>query len=172
MALFAGIRDTFLIKSLNKELLGNIITQQASFYKFEISKTKTNLYGEAVGGKFYSGPILFNCLIERQPQAYTDSDKIMNIDFTWPIVFKFFKDDLEQVNVVPEIGDILLYQERYWEINNVTENTYFGGKNPEYPNNINPLNPGLENFGLSVAIICNTHYVPADKVGISLERLI
>ena len=46
------------------------------------------------------------------------------------------------------------------------------GKNPDYPNAPNPINPGLENFGTNLAIICDTHLVPADKVGISRERLL
>ena len=38
---------------------------------------------------------------------------------------------------------------------------------------INPLgNYDLQNFGYEVSIIAETNYVPADKVGISQERLI
>jgi hypothetical protein len=46
------------------------------------------------------------------------------------------------------------------------------GKDPDFPNEPNPLNPGLANFGSNISIICNTHYVPADKVGITRERLV
>ena len=51
------------------------------------------------------------------------------------------------------------------------------GKDPQYPNKddrgINPLgNYDLQNFGYEVSIIAETIYVPADKVGISQERLI
>jgi hypothetical protein len=45
------------------------------------------------------------------------------------------------------------------------------GKNPDYPNSPQLQNPGLEEFGSSISIICQTHYVPADKVGITQERL-
>jgi hypothetical protein len=45
------------------------------------------------------------------------------------------------------------------------------GKNPDYPNSPQIQNPGLDQFGYNVSIICETHYVPADKVGISQERL-
>ena len=49
---------------------------------------------------------------------------------------------------------------------------YWGGKNPAYPNNnsdgtLNPLNPGLEQFGESISILVSTYYIPADKVAIS-----
>jgi len=174
-ALFAGKRDISLIRKINRELLGNVITQQAAFYKFKIAETKTNIYGEASGEKYYMGPVLLNCLVERESQTYVDSENIMNIDFTWPINFKFFRDDMVEANVLAEVGDVILYENKYWEIDQIVENRYFGGKNPEYPNNSyngpNPLNPNLENFGSSISIICSTHYIPADKVGITLERL-
>ena len=40
------------------------------------------------------------------------------------------------------------------------------GKNPDFPYESNPLNPGLSNFGYNVSIICTTHYTPADKINI------
>ena len=50
-AMFGGLRDVSLIRKLNRELMGNIITQQASFYKYKLQETKVNLYGEAAGVK-------------------------------------------------------------------------------------------------------------------------
>ena len=63
MALFGRTRDVNLIKTINRELLGDVITQQASFYKVRLEETTFNLYGEAAGGKFYDGPVIFNCLV-------------------------------------------------------------------------------------------------------------
>ena len=57
MALFGGSRDISLFRHLNRELMGNIITQQCAFYKFSLKETKTNIYGEAASGKFYMGPV-------------------------------------------------------------------------------------------------------------------
>jgi hypothetical protein len=74
--------------------------------------------------------------------------------------------------LVPEVGDIILYEESYYEIDNTNANRFFMGKDPDYPNEPNPLNPGLANFGSNISIICSTHYVPADKVGITRERLV
>ena len=52
MALFGSARDISLFRKINRELLGDIITQQCAVYKFELSKTKVNIYGEASGEKF------------------------------------------------------------------------------------------------------------------------
>ena len=63
MAMFARQRDVSLVRHLNREVMGNVITQQAAFYQFKLEETKVNIYGEAASEKFYNGPFLFNCLI-------------------------------------------------------------------------------------------------------------
>ena len=165
MAMFGGSRDVSLIRKLNRELLGNIITQQAAFYKYKLQETKVNLYGEAAGVKYYDGPFLFNCLINRADQTYPVSE--LGVNYQVGITFSFFRDDLVDASVVPEVGDIILYQDAYYGVQSTIINQYFVGKNPDYPNNTNPLNPGLEEFGSNISIVCDTYYIPADKVAIS-----
>lgn len=150
--------------------MGNIITQQASFYKYKIKETKTNIYGEAAEEKFFMGPVIFNCLITPLDQQFPESD--LGTDFEGGATFKFLRDDLVDANYVAETGDVIFYQEAYYEVFRVQSNQYFVGKNPDYPNNVNPLNPGLERFGTSLAVVCNTYQVPGDKLGISRERII
>jgi len=74
-------------------------------------------------------------------------------------------------DIVPEVGDIIMWNNSYWEVDNVNDNQLFVGKDPAYPYDVNPLNPGLENYGSNYSIICTAHYVPADKVQITRERL-
>ena len=169
MALFGGSRDISLFRKVNRELLGNIITQQCSLYKFSLEQTTTNMYGEASGGKFLEGPYLFNALI-----TVDDATSPVNefgVDFNWGVTVAFLRDDLIEKNVHPEVGDIILYQESYFEVDNTNETQYFAGKNPDFPYESNPLNPGLENFGYNVSIVCSTHYTPADKFNIIKQRL-
>ena len=165
MALFGRSRDVSLFRHMSRELMADIITEQCGYYKYKLEETKVNLYGEAAGAKFYDGPFLFNCLIERENQAYPEDDT--GIGFGQGIEFRFLRADLVDANVVPEVGDIILYQEKYYGVDSTVANQYFVGKNPDYPNNENPLNPGLEDFGANLSIICKTYYVPADKVNIS-----
>ena len=163
--MFARQRDVSLVRHLNREVMGNVITQQCAFYQFKLEETKVNIYGEAAGSKFYNGPFLFNVLINRSNEEYGEDEE--GIQFGQPIDFYFLRDDLVDADVVPEVGDIILYQEGYYGVQSTVANQYFGGKNPDYPNNVNPLNPGLEYFGSNLSILISTYYIPADKVAIS-----
>jgi hypothetical protein len=169
MALFGRSRDINLFTTVTRELMGDIITQQCSFYKLRLSQTTFNLYGEAAGGKFYDGPIIFNCLINREDQAYSEDE--FGVDFNWAINFYFLREDLSNAQIAPEVGDLILYQSGYYQIDSIIANQYLFGKNPDFPNEPNPLNPGLGDFGSNYSVLCKAHYEPADKFGITKERL-
>ena len=169
--MFTRKRDWSLMRNLNRELMGNIITQQCAFYQFQLEETKVNIYGEAAEEKYYNGPFLFNVLIDRGDQQYPE-DEYEGVQFEQGINFFFFRDDLVDADVVPRVGDIILYEERYYGVQSTIANQYWGGKNPSYPNNDsdgtpNPLNPNLQLFGTNLSILCSTYYIPADKVAIS-----
>ena len=170
MAMFARQRDVSLVRHLNREVMGNVITQQAAFCQYKLEETKVNIYGESAAEKFYNGPFLFNCLIDRQDEEFGENEE--GIQFAQPINFYFLRDDLVDAQVEPEVGDIILYQEGYYGVDGTIANQYWSGKNPQYPNNNsdgtpNPLNPNLDLFGTNLSVICTTYYIPADKVAIS-----
>ncbi len=168
--MFTTQRDMSLMRKLNRELMGNIITQQTALYQFQLEETKVNIYGEAAEEKYYNGPFLFNVLINRTNQEYAEN--IEGIQYNQGIEFYFLRDDLVEKDIVPRVGDILLYEEGYYGVQSTVANQYWGGKNPDYPNNDtdgepNPINPGLENYGNNLSILVSTYYIPADKVAIS-----
>ena len=191
MALFGSNRDVSFIRKLNRELIGNIISQECIYYKYMLGETKVNMYGEATEGRYFMNPVALSCLVERQDQNYPESD--LGVDFSWAITFKFLRDDLlgknpdidnletnvYGANLVPEVGDIIMYNNGYYEVDGTNANQYFVGKNPDYPynddNGNNPLSApdefNLANYGWNTSIICNTHYVPSDRVNIQLSRL-
>lgn len=162
MALFGRNRDVLLINSINRELLPDIITQQVGYYKVSLGASTTNMYGEATD-KFLSDPVLLNCLITRGEQTWS-SDQ-WGPDINRSISFAFFLEDLKDQQVLPEVGDIIFWYENYYEVDGVVDNQYFVGKIPEYS-----YSEGLQNYGSSISVICNTHLVPADKLGITIER--
>lgn len=169
-ALFGSSRDVSFVRKMNRELMGNIISQQCAFYKYKLNETKINMYGEASGGKFFDGPILFNALITVGDNTSPTSD--LGVNFDWPVSFAFLRDDLVEANVHPEVGDVILYQESYWEVDNTNIVQYWVGKDPDYPMEANPLNPGLANFGYNVSVTCECHFIPTDRVNIIRTRLL
>lgn len=162
MAIFGRQRDILLFNSINRELLPDVITQQIGYYKISLGKTTTNIYGEAAT-KNISDPVLLNCLITRGEQTW--SSDAYGPDVNRTISFAFFRQDLVDVNVVPEVGDVIFWYENYYEVDAVTDNQYFMGKIPEYA-----YSEGMEKYGSSISIICTTHLIPADKVGLTKER--
>ena len=187
MALYGGARDMSLFRNINRELMHDIISQQCVLYKYDLDETQVNLYGEASTEKYYHPPVLLYCLIETPNQQYPESE--FGPNFNWNPTFKFLKDDLlastsgsceedndnpHGANLVTEVGDIIMYHQSYFQIDTVNISQYFVGKDPAYDfkddNGVNPLESDLNRFGYNVSVICETHYVPADKVQIQLER--
>jgi len=176
MALFGEARDISMFRHVNRELMHNIISQQCVLYKYDLEETQVNIYGEASKDKFYHPPVLLYCLIETPNQDFPENE--FGPDFSWNPTFRFLKDDLlpstngvedcynndnpNGANLVTEVGDIIMYQQAYFQIDVVNISQYFVGKNPSYD--------FKDDNGYNVSVICETHYVPADKVQIQLER--
>jgi len=140
MALYGTQRDVSLFRHLNRELLWDIITQQCVYYQFKTEDTKVNIYGEASGAKYYGEPVILNMLVDRGDNTSPTGD--FGVDYDRPMTFKFFRDDLVDAQLVPDVGDIIMWYEGYWEVENTNANQLFVGKDPDYPYNENPLNPG------------------------------
>jgi len=195
MALYGGARDISLFRRINRELMGNIISQEVIYYKYKIGQSQTNMYGEVVDGRYFADPIMLFALIEIGDITSPTSD--LGVDFDWPVTFRFLRDDLLSAlnpanqgqgfgpfqsqhiqygaDIQPEVGDVIQFQNGYWEVDNTNATQFFMGKDPTYPyydaNNNNPLNPGLENFGYNIDIECTCHYVPSDRLNIINSRM-
>ena len=104
MAIFGSIRDASLVRHLNRELLHDVITQQCAVYKLKLAETS--------GAKYYNDPILLNCLIDRGEMSQPTND--FGVDYAREVEFKFFRDDLVDSKLVPEVGDIILYYQDYF----------------------------------------------------------
>ena len=102
--------------------MGNIITQQCAIYQFKLEETKVNLYGEAAEEKFYDGPFLFNVLINRSNEEFSEDEE--GVQYQQPIQFYFFRDDLVDKKIHPEVGDIILYEEGYYGVQSTVANQY------------------------------------------------
>ena len=179
MSLFGTARDASLIRHINRELVNNIIEQQVGYYKIDLSKTTTNMYGESNGSKIYYDPVLINCIIERTPPTWTTDS--FGPDVSQDLTVRFLRDDLAGIDlsielpeggkgfaygVVPEVGDVMLWQNNYYEVDSIIENQLFVGKDPSYS-----YSTDNDNFGFSLSVIVNAHFTRNERLGITQDRL-
>jgi len=161
MSLFGSKKDFGLLTKMNRELLQDIIEQEIAFYKLSINETHANIYGESSEKTFYD-PIVMQCLITRGDQVFTTDD--FGPDVTRELNFAFLRDDFVDLGLVPEVGDIIMLSENYYEIDSIVENEYFFGKDPDYNY------ARSDKYGKSISIRCSAHLTRADKLGITRTR--
>ena len=163
MALFGSSRDISFIKKINKELLDNVIQQEVDFYVLSLADMASNLYGEASQGKTYYRPVRLTCLIDRGDQEYVADDQF-GVDVTQQMTFKFLKQTLRELNLVPKAGDIVETRGLYYELDQINENQFFVGKDNDYGKNVGP------EFGESLSEICIGHYTRVTRLQIEKAR--
>ena len=121
-------RDLRLIGSLNGELMGNIIENLIQIFKISPTETKSNIYGEASveTGKWYLPGIMISALIDR-PDPTTEYD-----DFgpsrNQSHIFKLREKMCIQLNFYPEVGDVVFWNDKYWELSSIVQEQLLGGQ--------------------------------------------
>ena len=158
MALFGGSRDISLFHNLNKELINDIIQTEIAYYKFALEQTKINVYGEAPGKQYFE-PLKIACLIDKQDQSWSSDD--FGSDVNQNIDFRFLKKELKEINLVPEIGDLLLFKNNFYEVDSRIENQFILGKDPDYA-----IATETVDFGDSFSILVNTHLSRVEKLNL------
>ena len=158
MALFGGSRDISLFHNVNNELLRDIIQTEVAYYKFALEQTKINVYGEAPG-KNYFEPLKIACLINRSDQDWSSDD--FGPDINQNISFNFLKNELISINLVPEIGDIILFRNNFYEVDSRVENQLVLGRDSDYA-----ISTETVDFGRSFSVLVSTHFSRVEKLNL------
>ena len=146
MPKFFHAKDLDFIKTIAEEVVDYVVQQSITLFKVSVGSSKTNLYGESLG-KIYHAPANLMCIVDRD-------NTISNYDEFGPetqgnVEFRFNRQRLREheipkiltVNGVevpadalqntltgyPEVGDIILFDDSYYEINNVMHTRLVGG---------------------------------------------
>ncbi len=144
---FFSPKDLKLIGSLNAELSADIVQTEVFIYKICAEQTKANIYGESdpTSGKLFYPGVECTCWIDRA-DINTDYDQF-GPDRNQTVVFKFREENLKLINLYPENGDIVEFNHRYHETDNVIQEQFLGGISEK-----------------SFSIIVNTHYSRLSKL--------
>jgi len=147
-------RDLQLFRSLARELVDTVIENTCVLFKVNLKETKVNIYGESTNKTWHPGVQLY-VLIDKDPETAVyegfGSDNQQNINF------KFDRLLCEERNAYPEIGDIIYFDNSYYEIDNTNEIQFVGGL------------PG-ENSERNWSIVCSTFMV--SKATLNIEERI
>ena len=129
---FLPQRDRDFLERVNKELIGDlkssndgIINQKIVIYKISTYDTSTNMYGEAVGGKNFKQGVQLACIVEASDFDYNTDE--FGPDAQQDSQFHILRETLLELNLIPEIGDIVEWNYGFFEVNGILENQLIGG---------------------------------------------
>ena len=131
---FIPQKEFDLINSMNEELIDELVGQSVDIYKVNVDRTDENVYGES-STKYYDIGFRVNCLIlYNEPTIEQDE---FGSDLNSSIEMYFQRENLASgsLNFYPENGDIVDWNDFYWEINGTTEPQLFAG-HPGFKHNI------------------------------------
>jgi hypothetical protein len=149
MPRFVSPRDFDFFQHINREIVVDVIDVEVILYKTMNDVIEVNIYGESTEKTRYRG-ISLNSLI-KYPKTQPVGDGFGYDTSQLNVEFQFVRKTLQDVNVYPEVGDIIRYNENYYEINNTNEVQLIAGR-PEY----------------NQAIICEAHLTR--RSGLNIEE--
>ena len=117
---FVPKKEVNLIDSMNEELIDDILGQYVDIYKVSLDETETNIYGESAT-KYYNVGFRVNCMLNyNEPETLQDE---FGADNNSSVEMYFQRNNLASgsLNFYPEMGDIVDWNQHFWEINSVTE---------------------------------------------------
>ena len=164
MAQFGSKRDMSLFLNINKELIHKYIDTPVLVYKLNLNATNTNAYDET-NNKVYYQPTLVPAIITVDDQIWSSDDYISDINQN--ATFAFLRDDLINLDIYPDVGDIFEYRSTFFEVDDITENQIVAGKHPKSWFNEQTVNG---EYGQSLSIIYKAHMTRQSKVNIIQTR--
>ena len=161
MALFGSARDASLIRSINNELITDFIDTEIEFYKLILNQSRENIYGESDTKSYYQ-PIKIPCIVQKDEKTMISDD--FGLDSTRTGIFAFSRDYLADRTIVIEEGDVLTWDNEFYEIDKVGSSQYWSGRNPS--TDLGRISNERGEFGYSVSIICEAHVTRRNRLNL------
>jgi len=181
MPRFFNAKDLDFLKTIAEEVVDYVAEQAVVLFKVSVGETKTNLYGESLG-KVWRKPSTLMCIVEREPTVIQyegfGADKTQTVEFRFNI--QRLRDEsysvprvrdingtlipteaIQNVQVgYPEIGDVILFDEVYYEVGHITANALIGGSPEIYDQESGEFEDARG------TLICQAHMVRRSQVQI------
>ena len=125
MALYGSGRDASFLRGINRELINRIIDTEVAIYQLSLEDTSANIYDETQN-KFYYNPVRKRALIDKGSKTQDAGDS--GIDINRETTFGFIKQDLKDIDLVLKIGDIILWDGDYYQIDLVSSSKQWGNR--------------------------------------------
>lgn len=156
--IFGSVNDAGMLLHIGRELVREVVEQEILYYKVDLEDTQENVYGEAQI-KYYFTPVHLNCLIKRGDQDWKTEE--YGPDMYRSTQFAFYKADLREAEILPEVGDVLEWDKNYFEVDGVKENQMWLGKDQDYR-----LDENTWRFGHSVSCVVSTHLARINRLNV------
>ena len=149
MPKFFNAKDLDFIKTISEEVVDYVVEQAVTLFKVSVGETKTNLYGESLG-KVWRAPSTVMCIVDREPMNVVyegfGPDKQQAVEFRFNRQrcreTSFAVPKVRDINGTlvpteaiqnltvgyPEIGDVVLFDGIYYELDNVRQSALIGGQ--------------------------------------------
>lgn len=154
-------RDIDFFRNVAREMVEKVIEETCVLYKVNLKDTKVNIYGESMNKTWHQGVELY-CLISKE--AETPNYEGFGPDTNQNIEFRFDREHCRDRNAYPEVGDIIYFNNSYYEIDNTNEIQFVGGLPGGEDNS--PIGYDRRNW----SIICTTFMVTKSNLNIE-ERI-
>ena len=118
-------RDIDFFRSISRELVDTVIQTAIVLFKINTYESKVNIYGESLNKTWYPGVEMY-CIIDKEPENVVYEG--FGPDNSQTITFKLDKLTCEEKGIYPEIGDIIFFDQSYYEIDNTNEVQFLGGQ--------------------------------------------
>lgn len=162
MARFGTGRDALFIKHISKEMINKVISVEIALYKLSLNDTEITIYNES-SKKIYFNPIRLFALVRKEDFTMNDEDTGLNT--AQNVVFSFLRDDLKDNNVLPVEGDLIKFDGKFYEIDNINQIQYWFGRNPDTLLLTTEGRSNIE-FGYNIAIKCSCHFTRQSQLNL------
>ena len=143
---FIPQKEVYLWDSMNEELIDEIVGQSVDIYKIDVEESDDNIYGESLT-KYFKQAFRVNCLVLFN-EPLTEQNEF-GPDTNSDIEMYFHRNSLSDANFFPEIGDIVDWNDFYWEMNEVVEPQLIAG-HPDYKHQIRAKSHRIRNSSLQI----------------------